>query len=49
MKAYFHGPMDYTKTLKQRFRVGNLGLPERRKRFTSSPEQEEEDALVAKR
>ena len=31
MKTYLHGPMDYAKTLKLRFRVGDLDLPERRK------------------
>ena len=30
MKTYLHGPMDYAKTLKLRFRVGDLDLPERR-------------------
>ena len=29
MKNYLHGPMDYTKKLKLRFRVGDLDLPER--------------------
>ena len=33
MKTYLHGPMDYAKTLKLRFRVGDLDLPERRKRY----------------
>ena len=28
MKTYLCGPMDYAKTLKLRFRVGNLDLPE---------------------
>ena len=28
-----HGPVDYAKTLKLRFRVGNLDLTERRKRY----------------
>ena len=32
--------MDYAKTLKLRFRVGDLDLPERRKRYTSSREEE---------
>ena len=32
MKTYLHGPMDYAKKLKLRFRVGDLDLPERRKR-----------------
>ena len=36
IKTYLHGPMDYAKTLKLRFRVGNLDLPERRKRYTST-------------
>ena len=31
-KRSFHGPMDYARTLKLRFRVGDLDLPERRKR-----------------
>ena len=33
MKTYLHGPMDYAKKLKLRFRVGDLDLPERRKRY----------------
>ena len=33
--------MDYAKKLKLRFRVGDLDLPERRKRFTSSREEED--------
>ena len=41
MKTYFHGPMDYAKRLKLRFRVGDLDLPERRKRYASSREEEE--------
>ena len=40
MKTYLHGPMDYAKKLKLRFRVGNLDLPERRKRYTSSREED---------
>ena len=31
MKTYVHGPMDYAKTLKSRFRVGDPHLPELRK------------------
>ena len=31
MRTYLHGPMDYVKTLKLQFRVGDLDLPERRK------------------
>ena len=46
MKTYLHGPMDYAKKLKLRFRVGNLDLPERRKMYTSSREEEEVDAYV---
>ena len=39
MKTYLHGPMDYAKTLKLRFRVGDLDLPERRKRYSTSRER----------
>ena len=46
MKTDLHGPMDFAKTLKLRFRVGNLDLPERRKRYTSSREEEEIDAQI---
>ena len=41
MKTYLHGPIDYAKTLKLRFRVGDLDLPERRKRYARSREEEE--------
>ena len=41
IKTYLHGPMDYAKTLKLRFRVGDLDLPERRKRYASCREEEE--------
>ena len=41
-----HGPMDYAKTLKLRFCVGDLDLPERRKRYTSRREEEEVDAQM---
>ena len=44
MKTYLHGPMDYAKKLKLRFRVGDLDLPDRRKRYTSSREKEDVDA-----
>ena len=44
MKAYLHGPMDYAKKLKVQFRVGDLDLPERRKRYASS--REEEDVAI---
>ena len=40
MKVYLHGPIDFAKTLKLRFRVGDLNLPERRKRYTSSREKD---------
>ena len=40
MKTYWHNPMDYAKKLKLRFRVGDLDLPERRKRYTSSREED---------
>ena len=46
MKTYLHGPTDHAKTLKLRFRVGDLDLPERRKRYTSSRGEEEEDAQM---
>ena len=39
-KTYF--PVDYAKTLKLRFRGGDLDQPERRKRYTSSREEEED-------
>ena len=41
IKMYLHRPMDYAKKLKLRFRVGDLDPPERRKRCTSSREEEE--------
>ena len=41
-----HGPMDYAKKLKPPFRVGDLDLPERRKIYTSSQEEEDVDAHV---
>ena len=46
MKRYLHGPMDFAKKLKLRFRVGDLDLPERRRRYTSSREEEEVDAQM---
>ena len=33
-KTFSHGPMDYAKTLKMRFRVGDLDQPERRNEYT---------------
>ena len=41
MKTYLHGPMDYAKELKMRFRVRNLDLPEITKRYTSSREEQD--------
>ena len=41
MKTYLHGPIDYVKNVKLRFRVGDLDVPERRKRYTSSREEED--------
>ena len=43
-RSYLHGPIDYAKNLKLRFRIGDLELPERRKRYISSRVEEEEDA-----
>ena len=44
METYLHGRIHYAKTLKLRLRVGDLDLPERRKRYTSSREEEDVDA-----
>ena len=41
MKIYLHGQMDYAKKLKLRFRVGDLDLPGKRKRYTSRREEED--------
>ena len=41
MKTYLHGPLDFAKTRKLRFCVGDLDLPERRKMCISSREEEE--------
>ena len=45
-KTYSHGPMVFAKTLKPQLRVGELDLPERRKRYTSSRKEEGVDAQV---
>ena len=37
MEAYLHGPKDYAETPKLRFRVGDLDLPEGRKRRKGYP------------
>ena len=39
MKTYLHGPMNHAKKLTLRFRVGDLDLPKRRKRYTSSRDE----------
>ena len=44
LKRYLVSPPDYAKTLKLRFRVEDLDLPERRKRYASSGEEEDVDA-----
>ena len=46
METYLYGSMDYAKMLKLQIRVGDLDVPERRKRCTSSREEEEEDAQM---
>ena len=38
--TYLHGPTDYAKKLKLKFRVRDLDLPQRRKTYTSSREEE---------
>ena len=43
IKKYLHGPLDTAKKSKLRFRVGDLDLPERRKRYTSKRVEEEVD------
>ena len=43
MKTCLHGPMDYAKKLKLRFRVGDLDLPERRNMY---PSRREEDVVT---
>ena len=42
VKTYLHGPMDYAKDtgMKLRFRVGGMDLPGRRKKYTSSREED---------
>ena len=41
-----YGPMDFAKTLKLRFRGGDLSLQDRRKRYTGSREEEEAEAQM---
>ena len=42
MKTYLHGPMEYAKKLKQRFRAGDLDLPERRDTWYTNSREEED-------
>ena len=42
MQTYLHGPMDCAERLTLPFRVGDLDLPQRKKRYTSSREEEED-------
>ena len=46
MKTYLNGPKDFAKKLKLRFRAGNLDLPEIRKTYTGSREEEGVDAQM---
>ena len=39
METYSYGPTDYAKMLKLYFRVGDLNLSERKKRYTNSREK----------
>ena len=41
VEKYLHGPKDYVKKLKLRCRVGDLDLPEQRKRYASNREEED--------
>ena len=41
MNPYLHGPIDYAKKLKLRFRVRDVDLLERRTSYTSSREEED--------
>ena len=43
MNAHLHGPRDAAKNLKLRFRVWDLDLPERRRRYTTNRVEEEEE------
>ena len=44
-KIYLHGPTDFAKTLELRFRVGDLDLLQRRKRYTSSREEKVDEHM----
>ena len=43
MTAYWHDPLHAAKRLKLRFRVGDLDLPDTRKRYTTNRVEEEVD------
>ena len=43
MKAYLHDALDAAKNLKLRFRVGDLDLPDRRKRYATNRVEEKVD------
>ena len=43
MKAYLHGPLDAAINLKLRFRLRDLDLPKKRKRYTPNRVEEEVD------
>ena len=47
MTTYLHGPMDYAKQRNPRFRVGDLDLPERRKRYATAGSRGEEDVATS--
>lgn len=46
MNTYLYGPMDFTKTLKLRFRLGDLDLSERTRKRTNSREEEEVNTQI---
>ena len=46
VKTCLHGPIEYAKTLKPRFRVGGLDLTERRNKCNSSRGEEKGDAQM---
>ena len=46
MKTHLYGPAYFAKTLKLLFRHGDLDLPEKRKRYTSSLEEEDVDVQM---
>ena len=44
MKTYLHGPIDYANNLNMRFRIGDQDPPGKRKIYTSSRMEEDEEA-----